>query len=163
MTFSRGFSLTLCLISISVLSACSGAGNVNTTPQPSSANVAEKNAPRTNVEELGLLVKVPYEAEDIVWKEFPASKKVMAALRFSTADANKIVADAESLAPPEAVTIPVETWFPEELVAQGENSGDSELRGRAYRADAFFQEPYTSGRIIRIEGTDFFVLEVTAK
>jgi hypothetical protein len=163
MTFPRGFSLALLFIFISSLSACSGASNANTARQPSAVNVTDTNATRTNVEELGLLVKVPYEAEDIVWKEFPESKKIMAALRFSTADANKIVADAAGFGPSEAVTIAVETWFPEELVAQGDNSGDSALRGNAYRADAFFQDPYTSGRITRVEGTDYFILELNAK
>jgi len=60
------------------------------------------------------------------------------------------------------VSIPVETWFPEELVAQGETSGDTALRGEACSAASFFQEPYMSGRVVRIEATDYFVLEVTA-
>jgi len=45
----------------------------------------------------------------------------------------------------------------------GELSGDDSLKGLAYSADSFFQEPYTSGRVIRIDGTDYFVLELSAK
>jgi len=33
----------------------------------------------------------------------------------------------------------------------------------SYPANAFYLEPYTDGRITRIENTDYFVLELTAK
>jgi hypothetical protein len=110
-----------------------------------------------------MLVNVPYEVEDIAWKDYPASKKVLAVLKFSPADADKIVADAEAAGPAQMVSIPAETWFPEELIAQAGVSGDDALKGNAYPATSFFQEPYTSGRITRVGDSDFFVLEVTAK
>jgi hypothetical protein len=42
-------------------------------------------------------------------------------------------------------------------------SGDDSLNGVAYAADSFYQEPFTSGRIVRVDGTDYFVLELSAK
>ncbi len=124
---------------------------------------SSSNSARTNVEELGLLVSVPYETEDIVWKEDAAKKRIIAVMRFSTADSNKIVAEAERSGQGQTVEIAAETWFPDELTAQSETSGDSALKGIAYPANAFFLEPYSNGRITRIEGGDYFVLELSAK
>lgn len=126
-------------------------------------NSENANATKTNVEELGVLLNIPYEAEDIVWKEAASRKKLIAALRFSSINCDKIVADAEKYRKPEAVTIQNETWFPDDLIAYGEMSGDDTLKGTSYAANAFLQEPFNEGRIVRIEGTNYFVLEATAK
>lgn len=111
------------------------------------------------MEELGILVKVPYKTEDIVWKEDIDKKRILAVMRFSPADANKLVAEGGVTGTPET-SIPVESWFPDELIAQGEMSGDAALKGVSYSAIAFVQEPYTVGKITRIEGTDYFILDV---
>jgi hypothetical protein len=42
-------------------------------------------------------------------------------------------------------------------------TGDDTLRAKAYAANAFFGGPYNDGRIARIDGTDYFVLELFAK
>ena len=163
--FKSGVILAL-FLSAALFSGCVGGdGNANS---PRAANASNRvgendNAARTNVEELSLLVKVPYETEDIVWKEDAGSKKVIAVLRFSPVDSNKIVAEAERSGPPQNASIDVEPWFPNELTAQSEMSGDNALKGLAYPATAFYQEPYTNGKITRIEGGDYFVLELSAK
>ena len=159
-----GIILTL-FISLSLISGCGSEANSNRSNSAPPANQPKDNpnAAKTNVEELGLLVNVPYDAEDIVWKENAARNKVTAVFRFSTADANKLVAEAEKFGPGENVSVPVETWFPDELTAQGDMSGDSALKGVAYPANAFYQEPYNKGKITRIEGGDYFVLELTSK
>lgn len=159
--FRFGMLLLLaCFIAASV--ACGGSSNANApkaanTPAPAS----NLNAVRTNAEELGVLVKLPYETEDIVWKEYPAKKKIVAIMKFSAADANKIVAEAGGT--PENTSIATESWFPEELIAQTEMSGDNALKGVSYPATAFYQEPYTVGKITRVEGSDYFILEAFAK
>lgn len=157
--------LALCLIAAS-LSACGGGNkNVNANSPANTSNSAVENAntAKTNVEELGLLVNVPYETEDIAWKEDASRKKLIAVLRFSPDDSKKLVAEAAKSGVPENVSVAVETWFPGELTAQSDMSGDSALKGVAYPANIFFQEPYTAGRITRIEGGDYFVLELAAK
>jgi hypothetical protein len=146
-----------------LLQACCGTGNANVDTPPAANAGDNNNIARTNVEELALLVNVPYEVEDIVWKPDPALKKVTAVLRFSPVDANKVVAEAEKVGAAENATLAIETWFPAELIAQGDMSGDNALRGLAYPANSFHQEPYTTGRITRIEGSDYFVLELVAK
>ena len=152
------------LLSVASLLACVGGQGNATSPAAtngSNRGMGNSNSAKTNVEELGLLVKVPYATEDIVWKEYPTSKKVIAILRFSSADANKIVAEAGGI--PERTGIAVESWFPEELIAQTEMSGDNALKGVSYPATAFYQEPYTIGKITRVDGSDYFILELIAR
>ncbi len=159
------FFAKLSIITIAVLSlACGGPGK-NSANSPSAANRASENSnsARSNLEELRLIATIPYEAEDIVWKENKPGKKLVAVLRFSSADSAKIVAEAEPIKVPEAVSISSETWFPPELIAQSEMSGDDNLNGKAYAANQFFLDQYSAGRIIRIENTEYFVLELTAK
>lgn len=151
---------------IGVLSGCVG-GPVNSNANVAALNPTLENAnsARTNVEELQLLINIPFkiEDEDIVWKEDAAEKKLTAVLLFSTADAEKIVAEASARQPAQSVTVPSESWFPSELIALGELSGDDSLKGFSYSAVGFYHEPYSSGQIIRIEGTDYFVLDLSAK
>ncbi|HQZ95788.1 MAG TPA: hypothetical protein PLP21_05685 [Pyrinomonadaceae bacterium] len=163
MVIVRSGIFAIAVVVASMFSACGGnSGNGNTNAQKTATRPAENpNTVRTNVEELGVLVKVPYETEDIVWKEITAKKKIIAIMRFSAADANKIVAEAGGT--PENTGIAVESWFPEELIAQTEMSGDNALKGVSYPATAFYQDPYTSGKITRVEGSDYFILEIQSK
>ena len=147
-------------------SACGGSANrpANSSAATSSNQAnTNSNAVRSNIEELGLLVNVPYEADDVVWKVFPSQKRIMAVFHFESIDAAKIVAEAEKIRPPEAASISSETWFPAELITQSEMRGDDNLNGRSYAANQFFQESYTNGRVIRVENTDYFILDLTAK
>jgi hypothetical protein len=110
-----------------------------------------------------MLVNIPYPSEDTVWKESPSKKKLIAVLRFSSPDCDRLAADSEKYGRPASVTIENESWFPDDLIAQGDLSGDDTLKGIAYPANAFLQEPFNEGRLVRIEGTNYFVLEASAK
>ena len=107
---------------------------------PSAVNTSNQNtsAARSNVEELSLLVNVPYETEDVVWKEFPASKKVVAVLLFTKEIAEKVVADAQTHGAGQNATLAAEPWFPDELIAQSEMSGDGTLAVPHIPAMLFF-------------------------
>jgi hypothetical protein len=158
-----GIILSLFCICI-VFSGCgTSESNTNGANETANKNTDTANAAKTNVEELGLLINMPYEAEEIVWKEDPQHKKVIAVLRFSPEDSKKLISDVEKLKTPEKTTIPTQTWFPPELIAQGDVGGDDTINGLAYSANTFAQPPYNDGRLIHIEGTDYFVLEVSAK
>lgn len=160
-----GVILALFFSAASLSSCVGGNKNANTqsTAAPSNRTGENPNLPKTNVEELGLLVNVPYETEDIVWKEYASQKRLLAVLRFSPADAAKLVAESEKIRSSESAAVSSETWFPAELIAKSEMSGDDNLSGRSYAANQFFQEPYSSGQLVRIENTDYFVLDLTAK
>lgn len=157
-------SLALFLFLV-ILTACGGNETNSNSQNSAGSNRKADNSSvaKTNVEELGMLINVPYESDEAFWKEDASHKKIVAVLRFPPGEANRLIGDAEKIRRPEEATIPSESWFPPELVAQGETSADSTLKGLSYAANAFFQDPYNDGRITRIEGTDYFVLELSAK
>jgi hypothetical protein len=103
---------------------------------------------------------MPYEAEDIVWRS--DAKSVTAVLRFDQVDTTRLVAEAEKIRPPEDVSVPLRAWFPDELVEKSDMTGSDTLNGKSYAADQFFQEPFDGGRVVRVDGTDYFILELTA-
>jgi hypothetical protein len=162
--FKIGSGLILALfLSVSLMSGCGDpADNANTNTAVNIAAAANANAARSNVEELSLLVNVPYNAEDIAWKHDVEKRTIIAVFRFSPEDADRAAADAEKFGQGQQVALEAESWFPDELIAQAEVSGDNSLKGTAYPANAFFLEPYNSGRITRIEGVDYFILELSA-
>lgn len=152
------------LLYLVVFTSCGGSSSNSNTQPATSANGSSANSSssKTNVEELGMLINVPYESDEAFWKEDAAQKKLIAVLRFPPAEANRLIADAEKTRPPQRVSLTPESWFPAELVAQSDMSGDA-LNGQSYAANAFLQPPYNDGRITRIEDSDYFVLEVFAK
>lgn len=153
-------------LACAMIAACGGAAVTNTSDKSGpAANSANDNADtaKANADELSLLVNMPFEAEEVLWKDDAQHKKLIAVLRFSADDSKKLIAEAEKIKAPEKVTLSTETWFPPELIAQGDMNGDDSVKGLAYPANAFFQEPYAQGRITRIEDSDYFVLELSAK
>lgn len=83
-------------------------------------------------------------------------------MKFKTGDADKIAAQAEKISPPQPAQIETETWYPEELTAQSQLSGDESLKGTTFAANDFLQPPYVNGKLTRVENTDYFVLELTS-
>jgi len=139
---------------------CSGAQEPANRPITTNTNSnAELNSANSNLEELKMLINVPYETEDLAWKKEDGSEKIVAVLRFSPEDADRIT--AESGPAKGKVSISPESWYPSELTAQSETSGDSGLDGTAYDPKLFLIEPYTQGRLIRIDATNYFLLELS--
>lgn len=163
-TLRSGLILTL-LLTAAILAGCSGStsnSNAANVESQRSAN-ANTDAVKTNAEELGMLVNMNYESEEVYWKDDPARKKITAVIMYSPEVANQVVADAVRVREPENASITPENWFPPELVAQSEMSGDDTIKGKSYAATVFLLDPYNEGRLIRINDTDYFVLEVGVK
>ena len=161
MHFSRPASLVAVLSLALVFGSCRSAGNTNSseTTGVRVGNSEPSNSVKSNAEELGNLVNMPYESDDVVWKQDSEGKRLIAVLLLSQADSARLVAEAEKIKPGQPSTVSTETWFPAELIAKGGLSGDDDLKGTAYVANEFLRDPYTNGRITRVEGTDYFVLE----
>lgn len=145
-----------------LLGACAGEPGVNSTTSNSQSNSSSNSSKKANdnLEEIGMLVKVPYEPEDVLWLEEPG-RKLTIVLLYLPVDVQKIVTDAEKHGAATNVSIEPADWFPKELISQHDLSGEP-LQGKQYSANDFFQAPYNSGRLIRIDGTDYFVVELTA-
>jgi hypothetical protein len=157
-----GIILSLILAALT-LAACGTTDISNSAANVESSAASNSNSVKTNIEELGMLVNVPYESDECSFKEFPSQKKIVAVLRFPQNEANRLVADAEKIRPAERVSVAPESWFPAELIAQSETTGDDMLNGQSYAANAFFQDQYNDGRITHIDQTDYFILEISAK
>ena len=173
----RTTSLILALfLSLIVLGGCSNPSS-NTANSASDNHSDPANTDRAvepgmegakdNADELATLIKIPYEPEDVVWKEFPAAagapRRVLAVFQFTPADAKKIVETASKVRPGTPTRLPTEKWFPKELVTETDVSGEEGIKATTYAADEFLIPPFTEGRLSRVDNTDFFVLEVFAK
>lgn len=154
------------------LNGCGGGENTNSNQRktPATAN-SNSNKPSDKIEELREFILLPEEPEEVVWKEEPlgnknstapgpTDKKIIAVLQYTVETAPKLLAIIEKNKQPEQVEIGVEDWFPEELKAQARLSGMEMLKGTAYGANQFYNLPYGNGKITRIEGTNYFVLEL---
>lgn len=135
-----------------------GQDRTQSSPEPSDPGVA--GSPSDKLEELRLLIKMPYDPEDGGWRLDPRSKKLTAVLIFSPQDAAKLLNTLRESGSGEDVEIAVESWFPDELIAKSEMSGDADLRGKAYPAAPFLTDRFRDGRIIHIEETEIFIVEL---
>ncbi len=144
--------------------AQSSSANQSVNARASSENV---NSVRDTVEELELTIKLPAHPEEVLWREDKSdaqtSKKMTAILKFTAEDAAKIVSQAETYQPPTPAQIETEIWFPAELKAQSELSGDETLKGNSYAANDFLQPPYEAGKLTRLEDSNYFILELSGK
>src|SRR5215211_38618 len=159
MQFSRP-TLLFVLLASQLLSACSrpdGNSNAVNSTAANSASMAH-TGPKDNIDELGLIVRLPFEPEEVAWQEKPEQKKLIAVVRFSPENAQKMAAEVAKNGQPTPETVTVESWYPNELIAQGELTGESTVKGQSYPAEPFLNPPYTNGKITRIEHTDYFIL-----
>ncbi len=146
--------------------------NVNQNENTSiniNANVADDNDIK-----LMELINSPYEPiGDSPWREDDLAanadnsgqkgKKITAVLKFSEEDTKKILEKAGSRKNPYKVSIDAESWFPAELIAKSDTTGDTTLKGTGYSADEFVKSPFNEGSLIYIDGTDFFVLNLRSR
>lgn len=167
-------------VSAFLLCACPGGENsnqsANNANRGNAAGNSNNNSASDDVEELGRIIKLPFTPEEATWRETnpntqntsnripaPNEKKLIAVLKFSPADAQALIAQAEKHGAPKVEKLNVETWFPAELIAKSQLSGDETLQATTYAANDFFQNAYSGGKLFRIDETNYFVLEMTAK
>ena len=163
MQFLRLSALAL-LLSIPFLLNCSSPGENNNLANSVGANSSNtaNTGPKDNIDEFGLLVRLPVEPDEVAWEEKPEQKKLIAVIRFSPGNAEKMAAEVAKNGTPAAEELSVESWYPNELIAQGELTGESSVKGQSYPADSFLNPPYTKGKITRIENTDYFILQISS-
>lgn len=167
MNFSRKKILSVVGLSIFLFPACAslklanqnGVSTAQTDANQNGAAAAVKDDP----EELEKIIKLPFPPEEATWREesagAPSRKKLTAVVSFTGDDARRISESGNGKST-EVSDIEPETWFPAELVAQSQLSGDETLKGVSFSADEFLQAPYNAGKITRIDGTNYFVLEL---
>lgn len=173
MNFSPKKILSLLGLSVFLFPACSTLKSVNENSVAASQADANQNGEKNNPaavkddpEELEKIIKLPFPPEEATWREeataAPNGKKLTAVVSFSAEDARRILESGRDKSP-NAADIDAETWFPAELVAQSQLSGDGNLKGVSFAAADFLEAPYTKGQITHINGTNYFVLELSGE
>lgn len=156
------------IIGLMFFTSCSNQPPANSGNSAQNSNSANENttASKDDTAELNSMVLLPFVPVETVFREENDKnkldqKKLVAVLKFTPEDANNLIAQAEKHRPAEAVQVGTEDWFPAELVAQTQLSGDEMLKGKAYGANDFLQMPYKTGKLIKVDNSDFFILEVS--
>lgn len=156
--------------------ACAGDdarnSNVSNSNAVANGSAPVEIVPQDDVEELGKIVKLPVVPEEATYIEnvlndknaaprraAPDERKLVAVLKFTAGNADQLAAQSERPAPAD---VDAEMWFPPELIAKSQETGDEYLKGTAYAANSFMQPPYINGRLTRINDTDYFVLELAS-
>ena len=157
-------AVLIILVALQILTSCSNPNGNSNVANASAANASNtaQTGPKDNIEELGMLVRLPFVPEEVAWEEKPDQKKLVAVLRFSPENASKMAAEVAKNGQPSADTLTVESWYPNELIAQGELTGESTVKGRSYPAEPFLNPPYTKGKITHVENTDYFILQISS-
>jgi hypothetical protein len=179
MRFSSKINLCVFLAAILLTSACSRGENTNQISNQASNQSSETNsnsviAAKTDPAELSKIIILPIMPLEAEWREEPPDKqagsnrapgpndrKMTAVLLYAAEDTPKLIALIEKHKSAESNELEVENWFPAELIAQSQTSGNETIKGNAYAANDFLQSPYSNGRITHISGTDYFVLELS--
>jgi hypothetical protein len=157
-------AVLIILLAFEILPSCSsrnGNTNVANASVANASNTAQVG-PKDNIDELGMLVRLPFVPEEVAWEEKPEQKKLTAVVRFSPENATKMAAELAKSGQASADTLTVESWYPNELIAQGELTGESTVKGQSYSAEPFLNPPYTKGKITRVENTDYFILQISS-
>ena len=157
-------AVLIILLAFEILPSCSGPNannNMANAPVTNSPQAAQ-SGPKDNIEELGMLVRLPFVPEEVAWEEKPEQKKMTAVLRFSPENAAKMSAEVAKNGQATTDTLTVESWYPNELLAQSELTGESTVKGESYPAEPFLNPPYTKGKITRVENTDYFILQISS-
>ena len=149
-----------------LLAGCVGGDSTN----KKAANAAQNSNVKTNASqtkddpgEFDKIVSLPFVPEEVTWREVDTQngKKLIAVLKFSPQDSQAIATNAEKYRPALAAELDAEDWFPPELIAQSQESGDGILKGKNYAANDFISRSYVTGKLTRINDTNYFVLELT--
>lgn len=176
---ARTLGILALFTSLQFLAGCGGTagtnsgGSANTSVPGRPANPSAKreaDGVKDSLEELEALITLPFQPEDLVWKEFVAGtngnvqgRRLLAVFQFSPNDAKELIDRSAKLGVGSPAQIPVEKWFPAELIAQSEMSGDEGIAVTSYPADEFYRDPFRKGTLSNVDKTDFFVLDLFVK
>jgi hypothetical protein len=158
----KHFVYILILFAVLGFTACNEEIENNGTNKRASNVQSQKQIGETNddVDDLAEVIKLPLLPEDVTWQQFEVQggKKVIAVIRFTPEDTAAVLAQSQA---GEKAELAAERWFPQELTAQSDVSGDQVLHGTIYATNAFYKDAFNKGRIIKLDGSDYFIVELT--
>ena len=111
-------------------------------------------------DDLAEIIKLSFIPEDVVWQQYEVNggKQIIAVIRFTPADTATILAQSQT---GEKVELAAERWYPQELIAQSDTAGDQVLHGTTFVTNIFYKDSFDKGKVIKLDGSDYFVLEIS--
>ena len=109
------------------------------------------------------MIRVPIEPEEVVWRIFPDGQngqRLVAVFRLSPEASKSFATNMNATGGGHSVQVNVEQWFPAELIAMGETTGEMAVNGKAFPANDYYQSPFNIGTITAIPETDYVILEL---
>jgi hypothetical protein len=140
---------------------CSSGPDGNSNANSNTANSANtSNASKANdsLEDLRSLINVPFEPEEVTWRQTDNNKRLVAVLLYIPAEHKTLVSKFAGAGTP--VQVNVEQWFPTELTTMAETSEEMKIDGKAFPATEFYQPPFTSGNAVLIPETNYLILDL---
>ncbi|HMQ02781.1 MAG TPA: hypothetical protein PKD26_02590 [Pyrinomonadaceae bacterium] len=137
-----------------------------TNTRPAATFDPVREGVKDNKDELGELIKLPFEPEDLVWKEFPPDKngkRILAVFQLLPDDSKKLSDRLSKAAKGAEVKLRVEKWFPTELITENDLTGEEGIVATSYPATDFFHPPFVEGTVSRVGSSDFYVLDLLAR
>jgi hypothetical protein len=154
----KDLSRAVALLSLSFLLLACGQDAVSNNPEAVNGSVVIRD------DQEGLLSYLSFGegVEDVLWL-LEDGGQLKAVIRCVPARCEVITTALQSDGEGETVTVESEEWFPVELKAQATTNTEGNLRGVSYSADSFLTEESLSGRLIRIENSDYFIAIISLR
>ena len=135
-------------------------GNVNNTDSNKPVSQTETN---DDIEELRSQIQIPFEPEEATWRVLPAAnngKRLIAVLRLTPENFRTYSSRLNASGAGRQGQASVEPWFPAELTAMSETTGEMTVPAKSYPANEFFQPPFSSGTVSVIPDTEYVIVEL---
>lgn len=126
-----------------------------------------------DIERLAQQIALPVRPAAVLWRQEvlgkqnssvpgPTDHRLVALLKYEEKDALALIEKVRGESKGMNVgNVDVEPWFPEEVKRLARKDDDRTIwEGAAYEADAFLRAPYTSGKLVRVGETNYFVLKL---
>ena len=133
----------------------------------------QKEGASADIERLSQQITLPVRPAAALWRQEvlgkqnssvpgPTDHRLIAVLRYDEQDARALVEKVGGESKEANVgNVDVEPWFPEEVKKLARKNDDGAmLEGAAYDADSFLRAPYSSGKLVRVGETNYFVLKL---
>lgn len=170
-------SLALAACGVSGERAAGDAGRNSQASNSRASDMAQtpehKEDASDDIELLSRQIALPVRPAAVLWRQEvlgkqssdvpgPTDRRLVAVLRYDEKDARALVKKVRGESKETNVgNVDVETWFPEELKKLARKDDDGTiLEGATYEADSFLRAPYSSGKLVRVGETNYFVLKI---
>jgi hypothetical protein len=169
MIFLNRILLFVVVLGLLSTASCSYIRSSKDNPQPpANANSNAGNelnaskSPNDNIEDLRTNINVPFEPDEVSWRLLSNKQNgggLIAVFRMAPSDA---AAYASKVGPSgtKSAEVTVEEWFPAELKAMADTTGQSTISGTALPANEFVRDPFTEGIVYVIPESNYLVVEL---